>query len=364
MQLYYDLIDLAPGIFYVEDFTHDNALSYLKAFSRAYGTPFDSKSFLLELESRGFSDFAKSPLMLTLACILKTSSMPSLPRNTIGLVRRAIDTLTFRWDEVKGIYRDSRLPLDGEERIRCLMRVAYHMKNPEASEDFIYPIVLDHLRLAQCGPVDPGKLLLETAQWYGLLVPIGDLQWSFVHRTVHDFLAARFWVESGRFAPSQVDAWNTRAAYAACLVPDATASIIDALRKEDNISVVAECLYNNAIFDVPRVAASLLKHFSRLPNRYQVSLNENILDAYTPDDIFGLMSDHLVEALLDVATASRRKDIYDLMVAYTVCEFWRRGNPIPSHLAKRLMQIYSGKNLGFKVYRGGEIPRFTLADVL
>jgi hypothetical protein len=59
--------------------------------------------------------------MLALVCILKAGPMPSLPKNTVGLLRRAIDTLTFRWDESKGISREASVQLDGDERVRLLM---------------------------------------------------------------------------------------------------------------------------------------------------------------------------------------------------------------------------------------------------
>jgi hypothetical protein len=58
----------------------------------------------------------------------------------------------------------------------------------------------------------------------GVLVPAEYQRWQFVHRTIHDYLAARYWVESGEFSISPVRDWNTRASYAACLLPDASCS--------------------------------------------------------------------------------------------------------------------------------------------
>ena len=96
-RLFYDLIDLRAERYYIEDFTREDTLGYLKAFSNLYEVEFDPERLLEELYARGFRDFTSSPLLLALVCILKSGLMPSLPKNTIGLLRRALDTLTLRW---------------------------------------------------------------------------------------------------------------------------------------------------------------------------------------------------------------------------------------------------------------------------
>jgi hypothetical protein len=46
--------------------------------------------------------------------------------------------------------------------------------------------------------VDARQVLMETARFW-ILVPCEE-GYEFVHRTLHDFLAAQFWVETGEFA--------------------------------------------------------------------------------------------------------------------------------------------------------------------
>jgi NACHT domain len=131
---HFDIIDLAAPHLYIEPFGREDAQRYVAAFLSAYQHHFDAATLIDELIERGFSDFLGSPLMLTLVCILKTGPLKTLPRNTIGLIRRALDTLTFRWDESRGIEREGDAPLDGEERVRCLMRIAHAFESPLGPE--------------------------------------------------------------------------------------------------------------------------------------------------------------------------------------------------------------------------------------
>lgn len=196
-RLHYDVVDLAAPYYYIEPFLPTDAKNYATAFFDAYGFKYDVDILLKELTEKGFADFLTSPLMLALVCILKTGPLPHLPKNTIGLIRRALDTLTFRWDESRGLARPGEVPLDGEERIRCLMRIAFHFDKPLGQEVVALQHTSKHLHYLQRTEISPAKLLQEIAQWYGIFVPVSDAYWSFTHKTIHDYLAARFWVENG-----------------------------------------------------------------------------------------------------------------------------------------------------------------------
>ena len=73
---------------------------------------------------------------------------------------------------------------------------------------------------------------METARFYGILVPC-EGGWEFVHRTLHDFLAAQYWVETGEFARVTSYEWNARTAYAACRMHDSTRILEAALASKD-----------------------------------------------------------------------------------------------------------------------------------
>ena len=257
---YYPIDDPGADYFEIAPFTPQDAREFLVAFAKAYGASVDAEQLLSELSDRGFEDFAAHPLMLALICILRAGPLRALPRTSIGLLRRAVDTLTFRWDESKGIARDSKIPLDGDDRVRCMMSVAFVMKRYFESDIIVQRVTADYLRLQQRNDIPSERLLDEIAQWYGMLIPVADEQWTFAHRTIHDYLAARHWVESGTFASSRVTTWNARAAYAACLLPDATGSIVRALAASADIAAFVECLYNNARFNVEDVSAAILDH--------------------------------------------------------------------------------------------------------
>ncbi len=177
-------------------------------------------------------------------------------RNAISLISRAIDTLTFRWDEAKGISRDTKLPLDGRDRVHCLMRVAYHTDTPLVNEQRALDLVREQLDLLRWENLDARQVLLETARFYGIFTPTVAGEWEFVHKTLYDYLGARFWVEVGKFNPAEVKQWTAKAAYAACLTADATESMKACLRGKETLPMFAEMLSNDAPFDHASIGAT------------------------------------------------------------------------------------------------------------
>ena len=228
-RMHYSTDAIRAPHFHIAPFTPNQSAAFVEAFAKAYGVEITAADLLQELEAHGFAKFADNPLMLTLVCILKAGPMPALPRTAVGLIQRAIDTLTFRWDEGRGIYRESRLPLDGYHRISLLKRLAFNLEDRSGPRVLVERITSDFLHRQHHDSVPVAQLLTEIAQWYGMFVPAANDEWAFAHKTIQDFLAAQYWVETGGFATASAHAWNTRTAYAACLLQDATHTLVRAL---------------------------------------------------------------------------------------------------------------------------------------
>jgi hypothetical protein len=361
-RMHYEIIELKHSSYQIEDFTHEDAVNFLSSFTRVYGVHIDPDSLLKEMEDHGFADFVGSPLMLTLACILKSGPMPMLPRNAVGFIRRAVDTLTFRWDEAKGIARESSIPIDGDERVRCMMRIAYYMKNLEAPEQLVLREAENHIRLLGRKDINVEHLLAEMAQWYGLLVPVGA-SWTFVHKTIHDFLAARFWVETGQFDPREVKDWGARTAYAACLVPDATQTIISALRIREGVAAVAEIFYNNPPFDRERVTMSLVSYFLEFNDRTEFYERPKFIRVKTSNDFFSELPDDLLWSVIAVVLGRTRNRSLDTINAYCLAELLTRKQALNSHFFSEFVKVYGGEDFLFCVDRNEKQLEFRLVDL-
>lgn len=346
---FYNVDDLKAEYYDVDRFSHQDSIGFIEAFARAYGATIDPRALLEDLDRHGFSDFANHPLMLAMICILKSGPMPELPQTPIRLIRRALDTLTLRWDDAKGVRRDSRLNLDGDDRVRCMMSVAYAMKRLIETSNVIEYVVVAFLKLLQRLDVSPTALLMEIAQWYGILVPVSDSEWTFVHRTIHDYMAARHWVESGAYSPLKVTQWNARAAYAACLVPNATRSIVTMLEKSDDIAPFVECLYNRALFDVDAVAAAVEMHLGRVRNAVRHNLKPGVTYVHTNRDFFQYATDELLFGFLQLAAESRNP-VRDVLAGYSLLELSTRGTRISAALLRRLTELF--KHTKFEIARG------------
>jgi hypothetical protein len=166
--------------------------------------------------------------------------------------------------------------------------------------------VRKHLQLIQVKAVDPRQLMREIAQWYGVLVPVGTDSWQFVHRTIHDYLAARFWVDSGGFGLATPSQWNSRVAYATCLTPDATRNMVLMLSDAPTLEPFNECLYNRAAFDPIAVAQGFISRIVARGGQSMVSKEGRVL-VRIDEDCFGLFTDEALSAMLLVA--GQRTDV-------------------------------------------------------
>ena len=370
---FYDVYDLKLAHYRLAEFSREDSLRFVRSFAAAYDCTIDADALLVQLEHRNLDEFARHPLMLTLVCMLKTTTHPELPQNALHLLKRAFDTLTFRWDEQKGVRREARTPLDGADRESCLLRIAYSMRGLVASQEEVERYTRQFLALIQRKNVDERQVLRECAQWYGVLVPADGDKWQFAHRSIHDYLAARFMVENGRFNPSRVRVWNSRAAYAACLSHDATKSMVWALDTAPDMHAFSECLYNRAPFDVSEVAPAVIAHFGRY-RRFLYHRAARRVTVDCTDDFFNLASDQFLLALVTAGLVQRpgARDsseislgaAHDVVVTCALGTVQRRGGRvIDQTVYERALAVFGTPDFTFQI--GHKFPYiFKLSDVV
>jgi len=211
----------------------------------------------------------------------------------------------------------------------------------------------EFIRSSDWPSADVLLLLDEIAQWYGLLIPIGEDEATFAHKAIHDYLAAAYWVESAKFAPHEVVQWDARAAYAVTLLPEATESILASMNTRDNIETLIMCLQNKAIFDAPRVARAVVYQLFRSPSSRTFTFRSDPqrVAVHTALDFFGLASDAFLRDLLAVS-ATVRGIGNDLVSGYVLAEISKRGQEVTSGELDRLLSVY-GANMTFVVDRPG-----------
>lgn len=270
---YYQVFEIAAPEVRIDAFTVEDQYRYVRKFLAAFGSKQDSEHVVDEFHERGFADFLSHPLLLALACIVKFSAQSIDSRSVLRLLERAIDVLTYRWDEEKGIDRQRKTALDGRDRIHILKRIAYKTKSRHVPEYRAMATAKEQLDLLHFDRVDPREVLLETAQFFGIFVP-SEEGWEFVHRTLHDYLAAQFWVETGGFANATSIEWDARTAYAACLTQDATSVMERALSTPGGVEAFVEILSNAPIFDHKRVANALINYYAQHERQHYYQVDE------------------------------------------------------------------------------------------
>lgn len=333
---FYDVADVHANTYSLSGFTKDDATRFITDFSRAQDWDINAENLVNNLIARHFDDFLANPLLLSLTCVLKAGSLRELPHTSLALIDRAINTLTFRWDLLRNVNRQSTLGLDGRHHLACLRRIAFDTRTLVARSYDVALAAQQQLKTLQRSEIPPNLLLTELAQWYGLLVPGSGDTWSWTHRTIHDFLAAEYWVQSGTFSVGRIHSWNTRAAYAACLTPDATAFLVAALTRSSDIHVVAECLRNDAPFDPAEVANAVIQHYNSFPE-YERTMRGREVWVKIPNNFIPLGSPEFLTSLLVAGLKrSSRTPAHDVVTAAAVHEVKRRQIPIAPSLINQL----------------------------
>ena len=153
---HYVIIDLPVRHVGIGDFTRDDQIRFASAFFRAYGAATDSAQMVSDFEERNLSDLLKHPLLLALACISRSESNMHA-RTVLALIDTAVNTLSLRWDQSKGLQREDTTPLDGTARIKCLKLLAFRLGLEPSQQAPVVQIVreqLDRMRWENVDPLD------------------------------------------------------------------------------------------------------------------------------------------------------------------------------------------------------------------
>lgn len=363
---YYQVFHLAAREVRIDGFTLEDKYRFVRAFLSAYESKLDPKEVVDDFEARGFSEFLSHPLLLALACILKTSRASVQSESATRLLERALDVLCYRWDEQKGLDRHAVTPLDGKDRIQVLKRIAYVAKSAHVPQHRAEEQARKQLDLLTFDRVDTRQVLMETARFYGILVPCEE-GYEFVHRTLHDFLAAQFWVETGEFAKVEKYEWNARTAYAACRMHDATQIIEAALASDDGLPAVAEILANSPSFEIPRISEAIIRYFSKPTQllRHSDGLKPKRIETTVPtaptrvtgslkSDFIRLGSPRFLNRLIE-RCCSPRKEVTDIIAGYCMLEIFVRGQKLEFLTYEKAIKAFGSERFTFDIVGIGQV---------
>jgi hypothetical protein len=369
---YYQVAPLNAPEVRLDCFTREDQIRFVTVFLSKFAIMRDDpETVVSQLETRGFKGFLSHPLLLTLACIVRTSSTSVQPRSALRLLERALEVLCFQWDEHKHIDRTSTTPLDGSDRVRLLKQIAYRTTSPFVPQQRAEDIARRQLMLLGWEKVEPRTALVEIARFYGILVPAED-GYEFVHRTIHDFLAAKQWVESGDFAKQYTFDWNARTGYAACLIGDATDVLKKALDSHHGLPAATEIIGNYAAFDYPTIADAIIHYF----HYFGGVVAYNRRDQAEKDRHYGqriegqLSSDFIRLSNADFLDAIVRRccepntQVSNLLVAYAVTELYARMLKLQPTTYKKAVAAYKTELITFAVPGAKEAQLKLLNPVL
>jgi len=369
---YYQVAPLNAPEVRLDCFTRDDQIRFVRVFLSKFGIMRDDpETVVSQLEVRGFKGFLSHPLLLTLACIVRTSSTSVQPRSALRLLDRALEVLCFQWDEHKHLDRASTTQLDSGDRLRLLRHIAYRTTSPFVRQQQAEEIAKRQLTLLGWEKVEARTALLEIARFYGILVPAED-GYEFVHRTIYDFLAAKEWVASGDFAKQSHFDWNARTGYAACLISDATEVLKKALDSHQGLPAATEIIGNYASFHHRTIAEAVVKYFHYFGGVVDYDRSEKSEQArYYGQRIAGRLSSDFVRLanadFLDALVwhcCEPNTKVSNLLVAYAVTELYARMLKLQPATYNKAIQAYGTDLITFAVPGAKEAQLKLLNPVL
>jgi hypothetical protein len=356
---YYEVAQLRAPLVRIGAFSNEDQIRFVRVFLKAYGCSHDPVTVVEELDKRGFREFLEHPLLLTLACIVKTSPMSAQPRSGLRLLQKALNVLCYQWDEQKNIRRQLSTPLEGDDRIRILMSIAYRSPSPFVKQWIVEDSARKQLALMRFDRIDVRQVLMEIARFYGILVP-SEEGYDFVHRTIYDYLAAKQWVESGDFAKAAGYPWNARTAYAACLTSDATDVLKKALAHPKGLPTSVEIISNAASFDPQAIAAALVQFFSvpgRVREHKRVSgppvpgkpnPDQNRIRGHFNTDFVRWADSQFLDFIVGYCCETDTP-VNNLLVAYAVTELYHRRAKLEFQTYEKALKAYMTDKFTFVV---------------
>ncbi len=155
-----------------------------------------------------------------------------------------------------------------------------------------------------------------------------------------------------------------RAAYAACLLPDATGILCAMLRATSGLNAFNECLYNGAPFDESVISRAVLDRVKRLGD-YAVTYEASQVKVKLKEGFAHYASYSFLQTLFQAATVARTDD-GDAVAFSVMRDAVNRGIRMPREiLAGRLREVYDKQAYYFvDISTEASSQKFRLSDVI
>lgn len=199
--------------------------------------------------------------------------------------------------------------------------------------------------------VEPLDVLREIAQFYGMFVQIRD-NWGFVHRPIHDYLAAQHSVRNGIFAEQLANGLfplDSRTAYAAVLADNATEALLKILSRsetQDVVRTVREILLNEPDFNTAKVWPAMCQFTGRQQCEYEYDGWRMKCDLR--DEFITAAGSRFLQEVIRLGCSSPNRTC-DILVAYAVAEIRRRGVILRAETYTALLRRFPNKRMTIQV---------------
>jgi hypothetical protein len=332
---YYEIIDMPVRRRYLLPFTREDSEAFLQVFLAHQKSSHSAAVVLREMSGRGFEDFIENPLMLALVSVLQSRRHVSVPRNALQLLEEVVLFLTYKREAELSHPRECIEGLYPDDLLKCLQKIAYSFEAIEELAIRAEHCIEEYLKLRQVGGIKPIDVMMELARWYGLVVPVGARSWRFVHRSIHDFLAAKYILAHNLLNQDTARRNWRRTSYAACYLDDATTYIHQSIRgplgQGGDLDMFVECCANDGSFNPFSVVADLVWFYDGFHGMCAITRDEasRTVQVELEQDYLIVVKTPMLHAMVEVcAKKGAFKSGGAVVLGLALSELHRRSEPI------------------------------------
>ncbi len=192
----------------------------------------DAKDFLNRVLHTHIWSISDRPLLLTLLCALYEKG-GDIPKYKVDLYQECAELAMRQWDAIRHVKRQTAFQgMSNNQRMDILSRVAAEMMLEEQTQ-VSRAILRQRIRTAMeesSTEGSPGDMLDEIVSHTGLVQQVALNAYSFSHKSLQEFFAARHFSATKPSLPIaklRTDMqWLVTAEMTACMIPDATSVLL------------------------------------------------------------------------------------------------------------------------------------------
>lgn len=240
----------------IEEFKTEDIVTFIDNWFTELESSKEKGESLKEIikDKKQFSELAKSPLLLSLLCIVYDNNL-EIPIRRTTLYKRCLECLLRDWDSQRNFRRESKYSkLDEEKKINLFSELAYNVHSKHKiffTEDELYSMVSAIIEKFGIAKSETREVIEEIQSHHGIILEHAQNLYSFSHLTFQEYFTANYLVSQQKLEDTlkenlEISFWHEVFILSTALLPDSSKYLSFLLtldsKSNTNIFLSGRCL--------------------------------------------------------------------------------------------------------------------------